>query len=102
MSTQLTHTGPTAAVDATGETSTLEEPLHPALDLPLEEHPAEEPQRLDKIVFGVTAAIAVGFLVWGFVSTSTLSSASTAGLGWIVHNIGWLFVPRRERLRACS
>ena len=91
MSTQLTHTGPTAAVDATGETSTLEEPLHPALDLPLEEHPAEEPQHLDTIVFGVTAAIAVGFVLWGFLSTSTLSSASTAGLGWVVHNMGWLF-----------
>ena len=91
MSTQLTHTGPTPAVDATGETSTLEEPLHPALDLPLEEHPAEEPQRLDTIVFGVTAAIAIGFVLWGFLSTSTLSSASTAGLGWVVHNMGWLF-----------
>jgi len=91
VSTQLTHTGPTAAVDATGETSTLEEPLHPALDLPLEEHPAEEPQRLDTIVFGVTAAIAIGFVLWGFLSTSTLSSASTAGLGWVVHNMGWLF-----------
>ena len=91
MSTQLTHTGPTAAVGATGETSTLEEPLHPALDLPLEEHPAEEPQHLDTIVFGVTAAIAVGFVLWGFLSTSTLSSASTAGLGWVVHNMGWLF-----------
>lgn len=91
MSTQLTHTGPTAAVDATGEAGTLEEPLHPALDLPLEEHPAEEPQRLDTIVFGVTAAIAIGFVLWGFLSTSTLSSASTAGLGWVVHNMGWLF-----------
>ena len=91
MSTQLTHTGPTAAVDATEEAGTLEEPLHPALDLPLEENPAEEPQRLDTIVFGVTAAIAIGFVLWGFLSTSTLSSASTAGLGWVVHNMGWLF-----------
>ncbi|HET8982212.1 MAG TPA: BCCT family transporter [Pedococcus sp.] len=65
--------------------------MHPALDLPLEEHPAEEPQRLDTIVFGVTAAIAIGFVLWGFLSTSTLSSASTAGLGWVVHNMGWLF-----------
>lgn len=91
MSTQLTHTGPTAAVDATGEAGALEEPLHPALDLSLEEHPAEEPRRLDTIVFGVTAAIAIGFVLWGFLSTSTLSSASTAGLGWVVHNMGWLF-----------
>ena len=51
----------------------------------------EEPRRLDAIVFGITAALAIGFVLWGFTSTSTLSSASTAGLGWVVHNMGWLF-----------
>ena len=32
-----------------------------------------EPHRagLDKVVFGVTAAIAIAFLVWGFVSTAS-------------------------------
>ena len=89
MSTQLTQTGPTGPADVTGE-NTLDDP-HPALDLNIDEHPADEPQKLDKIVFGVTAAIAIGFVLWGFLSTSTLSSASTAGLGWVVHNMGWLF-----------
>ena len=91
MSTPLTKTGPTAPGEAIGESAALDEALHPALDLNIEEHPAEEPQRLDKVVFGITAALAIGFVLWGFTSTSTLSSASTAGLGWVVHNMGWLF-----------
>jgi choline/carnitine/betaine transport len=91
VSTPLTKTGPTAPGEAIGESAALDEALHPALDLNIEEHPAEEPQRLDKVVFGITAALAIGFVLWGFTSTSTLSSASTAGLGWVVHNMGWLF-----------
>ena len=43
------------------------------------------------MVFGVTAVIALGFLVWGFVSTATLASASGSALGWIMDNTGWLF-----------
>ncbi|ABL82113.1 MULTISPECIES: BCCT family transporter [unclassified Nocardioides] len=64
---------------------------HPALDQPVE---AAAPDRagLDRVVFGVTAAIAVAFLVWGFVSTSTLASASSDALGWTMTNTGWLFV----------
>nr|WP_245613800.1 BCCT family transporter [Knoellia sinensis] len=57
----------------------------------MEEHPADEPQKLDTIVFGVTAVIAIGFVLWGFLSTETLGSASSAGLAWVVHNMGWLF-----------
>ena len=91
MTTQLTKTGPTGPTDLTGEHDRLDEIPHPALDLDLEDHPADEPQKLDKVVFGVTAAIAIGFVLWGFLSTSTLTSASTAGLGWVVHNMGWLF-----------
>ena len=64
---------------------------HPALDQPVE---AAAPARagLDRVVFGVTAAIAVTFLVWGFVSTFTLASASSDALGWTMTNTGWLFV----------
>ncbi len=48
--------------------------------------------RLDKVVFGVTAAIAVLFLVWGFVSTDSLASVSGTSLAWTMRNTGWLFV----------
>jgi choline/carnitine/betaine transport len=64
---------------------------HPALDQAVEE---STPARggLDKVVFGVTAAIAVAFLVWGFVSTDSLASASDEALGWTMAKTGWLFV----------
>ncbi len=48
--------------------------------------------KVDKVVFGVTAALALGFLVWGFASTSSLGTASAAALSWTVTNMGWLFV----------
>ena len=64
---------------------------HPALDVPVE---VAEPERsgVDKVVFGITALIAIGFLVWGFVSTSSLASVSSDSLTWTMTNAGWLFV----------
>jgi choline/carnitine/betaine transport len=47
---------------------------------------------LDKVVFGISAAIAVLFLVWGFVSTDSLASVSGDSLDWTMANTGWLFV----------
>lgn len=63
---------------------------HPALDQPVEETTATG--GLDKVVFGVTAVIAVAFLLWGFVSTSSLGSASGKALTWVMEDMGWLFV----------
>ncbi|GEP38367.1 choline transporter [Nocardioides psychrotolerans] len=67
------------------------EETHPALDNHLN---GSQPPRsgLDRIVFGVTAAIAVAFLVWGFVSTDSLATTSGDTLGWTMANTGWLFV----------
>ncbi|MEL7975411.1 BCCT family transporter [Isoptericola sp. F-RaC21] len=47
---------------------------------------------MDWVVFGVTSAVAVAFLVWGFVDTDGLASASSSALGWVTTNVGWLFV----------
>ncbi|MCW2771716.1 MAG: choline/carnitine/betaine transporter [Nocardioides sp.] len=63
---------------------------HPALDQPVDEATPEA--GVDKVVFGVTAAIAVAFLVWGFVSTGSLATASGEALGWTMAKTGWLFV----------
>ena len=63
---------------------------HPALDQPVEE--TTSTGGLDKVVFGVTAVIALAFLVWGFVSTSSLGSASSRALTWVMQDMGWLFV----------
>lgn len=42
---------------------------HPVLDVPVEEAAYTRSRGVDWVVFGVTAVIALGFLVWGFVST---------------------------------
>ncbi len=64
---------------------------HPALDVEIE--PASESrQTVDKVVFGVTAAMAVAFLVWGFLSTETLASSSSTALAGTMRYLGWFFV----------
>ncbi len=64
---------------------------HPALDASVEPTTRRE-RGLDKVVFGVTAAIAVGFLVWGFLSTTSLATVSGDALTWTMGSMGWLFV----------
>ncbi|GAB3992097.1 BCCT family transporter [Nocardioides marmoraquaticus] len=64
---------------------------HPALERRVKAAKATV-RGLDKVVFGVTATIAVAFLIWGFVDTGSLGAASDKALGWSVTNLGWLFV----------
>jgi len=63
---------------------------HPALDPPRQRARQDRP-RLDKIVFGVAATLSLAFVLWGLISTSSLGSASTSGVSWVVTNAGWLF-----------
>ncbi|MDF3337162.1 BCCT family transporter [Mycolicibacterium septicum] len=67
-------------------------PHHPALDIPVEQKAYTRRAGVDWVVFGVTAAIALAFLVWGFVSTDSLATASSNALGWVMADVGWLFV----------
>ncbi len=81
------------ALDTTTPTERATAPSpHPALEDPVTEEASPSTGRVDKVVFGVTAALAVGFLVWGFASTASLGTASSAALSWTVTNMGWLFV----------
>ncbi len=64
---------------------------HPAIAGPPPAR-AEEKGRLDTVVFGVSAALALAFVVWGFLSPLGLGSASSSALGWIESNLGWFFV----------
>ncbi|WP_228046100.1 BCCT family transporter [Saccharopolyspora montiporae] len=48
--------------------------------------------RTDRVVFGATAALVLGFLAWGITSPDTLGSAAEAALAWSVDDIGWAFV----------
>jgi choline/carnitine/betaine transport len=69
-----------------------ETPLHPALEAPVSDEASPTTGKVDKVVFGVTAVIAVAFVAWGFVNTKSLGTASSSALGWTVENMGWLFV----------
>ena len=64
---------------------------HPALDFRFKDE-ATKDLPLDKIVFGVTAVIAIGFLLWGFLSTASLSTASGEALSWTMAGLDWFFV----------
>jgi choline/carnitine/betaine transport len=64
---------------------------HPALAPP----PTLRARRhggLDTMVFGISAALALAFVAWGFVSPSGLGSTSGSALTWVEANLGWLFV----------
>lgn len=47
---------------------------------------------LDKIVFGVAALLAVGFVSWGVISPSSLGSVAASALEGTMTSLGWLFV----------
>ncbi|WP_338837779.1 BCCT family transporter [Gordonia polyisoprenivorans] len=47
---------------------------------------------MDPTVFGVTAAIVIGFVAWGLIGPDSLNMVSDTVLGWITTNLGWLFV----------
>ncbi|WP_290852368.1 BCCT family transporter [Gordonia sp. (in: high G+C Gram-positive bacteria)] len=50
------------------------------------------PPRTDWWLYGVVAAISVGFIIWGFVSTDSLATTAQAMLDWLLINVGWVFV----------
>ncbi|MGH8881051.1 MAG: BCCT family transporter, partial [Stackebrandtia sp.] len=47
---------------------------------------------LDRVVFGVTAAAALGFVAWGIADQASLASASSNAQSWVITNTGWMFV----------
>lgn len=59
---------------------------------PIRSQHTDDPGGLDKVIFGVTAAISVAFVIWGFSAPDNLSTTSTSALDWVVTSAGWLFV----------
>jgi choline/carnitine/betaine transport len=47
---------------------------------------------LDKVTFGVAAALAVAFLVWGVVDSEGMGTTTGDLLGWLETTFGWLFI----------
>ncbi|RNL63429.1 BCCT family transporter [Arthrobacter oryzae] len=61
-------------------------------DLSAARRPSRRLEGLDKVIFGVTAVLALAFVVWGFTNSASLGATSTAALGWVIENTGWIFV----------
>jgi choline/carnitine/betaine transport len=64
---------------------------HPALADPPPPR-ADHDAPLDRVVFAVSAVLALAFVAWGFLGPSSLGTASGNALTWIEANLGWLFV----------
>jgi len=47
---------------------------------------------IDKVVFGVAAAISVAFLLYGLLDADGMSDTTTKVLTWVTDSFGWLFV----------
>ncbi|UYQ77892.1 BCCT family transporter [Glutamicibacter sp. JL.03c] len=46
----------------------------------------------DYWVFGIAGALALAFIVWGFVTPKGLGKAANVALDWVITNTGWLFI----------
>ncbi|MYT24724.1 BCCT family transporter, partial [Streptomyces sp. SID7760] len=56
-------------------------------------HPQEDKAPVtDRVVFGVTAVLTLGFVIWGVTATDSLESVSDTLLNGLMHNGGWAFV----------
>ncbi|GHB15009.1 BCCT family transporter [Streptomyces viridiviolaceus] len=67
---------------------------HPKGSLPGSEAglPGQERPRTDRVVFGVTAALTLAFVIWGAVATDSLEDVSSSALSGLMHNGGWAFM----------
>ena len=52
----------------------------------------ETPAKLDKVLFGVTGALAIAFILWGFYGRESLATTSQTALDWVMEHTGWMFV----------
>ncbi|MFE4582000.1 BCCT family transporter [Streptomyces chartreusis] len=57
-----------------------------------EGHADASGRHTDQVVFGVTAAITLAFVIWGWAGTDSLESVSTKMLNGLIHNGGWAFM----------
>lgn len=92
MTTSSERSKPAEPAGAPLRSPTAEVVPHPVLDVPVEGAAYRRSQGIDWVVFGVTAVIAVSFLLWGFLNTDSLATASDSALSWVMNNTGWLFV----------
>ncbi|MFD5779251.1 BCCT family transporter [Streptomyces sp. NPDC058220] len=65
----------------------------PPVTVDLNGHPQDSGRpATDRVVFGVTAALTLAFVVWGSVGTTSLENISTGMLKGLIRGGGWAFI----------
>lgn len=100
MATAHSETSVTGSEASIDPVPAEDNPTHPILDIEVDHEAQARRRGVDWLVFGVTATAAVGFLIWGFLSTATLATVSGKALTWTMDNVGWLFVLTATGFRA--
>ena len=54
--------------------------------------PAASHVPLDKVTFGVAAALVLTFLLWGALDSEGMASGTGEVLAWLTDNFGWMFI----------
>src|SRR5690349_23777221 len=67
----------------------IKEPVGESLIPP---HREGQDLSLDKVTFGVAAAIAIAFLLWGTLDSEGMGTTTGELLGWLETTFGWLFI----------
>lgn len=53
---------------------------------------AAGPKPVDTVVFSVSAALALAFLIWGMVNPEGMGEVTGDAMSWLTGSLGWLFV----------
>lgn len=64
--------------------------LHPGLVPGISVEEQRNRFGLDKVVFGITAALMVSFITWGITSPESVGSVSSTMFTWALEHFGWL------------
>jgi choline/carnitine/betaine transport len=64
--------------------------LHPGLVPGISVEEQRNRFGLNKVVFGITAALIVAFITWGVISPASVGTVSSAMFNWALKNLGWL------------
>jgi choline/carnitine/betaine transport len=65
---------------------------HPLAPIVSRKVPADAQPGRDWVVFGVTGALSVAFVVWGLIDTPSLSTVSANAKDSLIKGLGWFFV----------
>ncbi|XNZ00205.1 BCCT family transporter [Micrococcus luteus] len=65
--------------------------IHPALVPGVSIEDQKVRYGIDKVIVGVVGVLILGFVLWGVMQPDTVLEVSSAALGWVMQNLGWVF-----------